>query len=126
MAGTPSFSIPARPERQYSRTGGLEYVGQTMFQLVPDQSLSNEELGALVAEILADGPYRYGDFLNLPMILYLVRDERTGDVFRLSIRDGRIRLHVLPETESDGLRGVYNRVVERTECEWRVECETTS
>lgn len=121
----PTFSIPSRPERQYPRTGGVEYVGQTMFQLIPDQSRSNDELAALLEEILADDPYRYGDFLNLPMVLFLVRDEQTGDVFRVSIRDGRIRLHVLPETESEGLRGLYSRVVERTGDEWRVECETT-
>ena len=58
------------------------------------------------------------------MPLYLVRDEETRDVFRLSIRDGEIRLHVLPDTESDGLRAMYDRIADRSEGDWRVTYET--
>ena len=126
MASEPSFSIPARPQRRYPRSGGVEYDGQTIFHLIPEQSRTNDRLADIVREILDDGPYRYGDFLNLPMVLYLVRDDETGDVFRLSIRDGQIRLHVLPETESAGLRNFYKRLAARTDIFWRSECRTRS
>lgn len=125
MAREPSFSIPARPRRRFPRRGGVEYEGQTLFSLVPRESMSDKALAELLVETLAAGPYRYGDFLNLPMVLYLVRDQETGDVFRVSVRDGRIRLHVLPETESDGLRGLYERLAERSETEWEVDCRTS-
>ena len=126
MASEPSFSIPARPQRRYPRSGGVEYDGQTIFHLIPEQSRTNDRLADIVREILDDGPYRYGDFLNLPMVLYLVRDDETGDVFRLSIRDCQIRLHVLPETESAGLRNFYKRLAARTDIFWRSECRTRS
>jgi len=125
MAREPSFSIPARPRRRFPRRGGVEYDGQTLFRLAPVEPLSDEALADLLAETLAAGPYRYGDFLNLPMVLYLVRDQGTGDVFRASVRDGSIRLHVLPETESAGLRRLYERLVERSGTEWDVDCHTS-
>src|SRR6056297_1807991 len=90
MTGDPSFSIPARPTRRFPRGSGVEYEG--------------------VTEILAAGPYRYGDFHDLPMPLWLVRDEDTADVFRIAVRDGTVRLHVLPETEPAGLRRFYDRL----------------
>jgi hypothetical protein len=126
MAGEPSFSIPARPKREFPRRGGVEYRGQTIFRLVPAHPISNERLADLLEGTLCDGPYRYGDFLNLPMPLYLVRDDGTGDVFRVSIRDGRIRLHVLPETEPAGLQRLYDRLVDRSTADWHVECETSA
>lgn len=125
MARDQSFSIPARPRRRFPRRGGVEYDGQTLFRLEPGESMSDEALADLLAETLAEGPYRYGDFLNLPMVLYLVRDQGTGDVFRVSVRDGRIRLHVLPETESAGLRRFYERLTECSETEWTVDCRTS-
>ncbi len=125
MASNPSFTIPSRPQRRYPYSGGVEYEGQTIFRLSPDQSQSDKRLETIVEATLADGPYRYGDFLNLPMALYLVRDEGTGDVFRISVRDGCIRLHVLPETESEGLRRFYERIDDRTGCTWHVECQTS-
>lgn len=125
MARDQSFSIPARPRRRFPRRGGVEYDGQTLFRLAPGESMSDEALAELLAATLAEGPYRYGDFLNLPMVLYLVRDNDTGDVFRVSVRDGRIRLHVLPETESAGLRRFYERLAARSEIEWTVDCRTS-
>jgi hypothetical protein len=124
MEDDPSFAIPVRPERTYPYSGGVEYEGETVFTLTPGTEWSNERLERLVGQVLAAGPYRYGDFRNLPMALYLVRDGRTGDVFRLSIRDSDIRLHVLPDTEPDGLRAMYDRLVARTDCDWVVECST--
>lgn len=123
-SGDPSFHIPGRPQRTYPRSGGLEYEGQTVFELVPDEDRANDRLDDLVLTVIEDGPYRSGDFLELPMVLYLVRDEETADVFRVVVRDGAIQLHVLPETESAGLRRFYDRLCERSACGWRVECRT--
>jgi len=125
MARDPSFSIPARPRRRYPYSGGVEYEGQTIFRLLPDQSLSAERLDELLEATLESGPYQYGDFLNLPLTLYLARDDETSDVFRVSIRDGCIRLHVLPETDSAGLRAFYDRLTDRTDTDWRVDCQTS-
>jgi hypothetical protein len=60
----------------------------------------------------------------LPMTLYLVRDDETGDVFRVVIRDGTVQLHVLPNTESAGLRRFHDRLGDLGPWEWRVDCET--
>jgi len=116
---SPSFAIPARPTRRFRRDG-VEYEGEVLFVCRPDAGLERD-LGELVEAVLADGPYRYGYFLDLPMALYLVRDEETGDVFRVSVRDGAVRLHVLPATEPAGLRALYDRLVDRSAAEWRVE-----
>lgn len=122
MSSEPSFTIPARPERNFPSRDTLEYEGETLFRLTPEAD--DTDLEALVEDLLADGPYRSGDFLELPMALWLVRDDDTADVFRVSIRDGSVRLHVLPATESAGLRRFYDRLVERSDCEWRVRCRT--
>lgn len=123
MTGGPLFEIPVRPERTFPFRGGVEYEGSTTFVLRPAQQ-PRETLTELVAGVLADGPYRYGDFLSLPMPLYLVKDGETGDVFRLSVRDGTVRLHVLPATDSAGLRALYDRLTDRTSVGWSVECRT--
>ncbi|MFC7028700.1 hypothetical protein ACFQJ5_15870 [Halomicroarcula sp. GCM10025324] len=110
MTSEPSFSIPRRPERRFPHGSGVEYEGGTTFELVPDSERTTPDLVSVVVDILTDGPYRYGDFHDLPMPLWLVRDEGTADVFRVSVRDGTVRLHVLPTTESDGLRRFYDRL----------------
>lgn len=125
MGTEPSFTIPSRPQRRYPYSGGVEYEGQTLFRLIPAQSRSNDQLTTALERTLEEGPYRYGDFYNLPMALYLVRDEETGDVFRASVRDGRIRLHVLPETGSAGLQRLYDRLRERSNVDYRVECDSS-
>jgi hypothetical protein len=125
MASEPSFTIPARPERRYPYEGGVEYEGETVFRLQPRPPQSNDSLDSVLRRVLDRAPYRYGDFFDLPMPLYLVRDDETGDVFRVSVRSGQIRLHVLPETESAGLRALYDRLAEEWNVEWAVECETT-
>lgn len=121
----PSFRIPVRPRRSYPYSGGVEYEGKTVFRLVPDTNPSEDTLLEYVEAVLEDGQYRYGNFYNLPMPVYLVRDEETGDVFRVSIRDGTVGLHVLPDTESAGLTALYERLDERTDVSWRVEREST-
>jgi hypothetical protein len=110
MTGDSSFSIPARPTRRYPHGSGVEYEGGTEFELVPDRDHTEPELATVVTDILSAGPYRYGDFHDLPMPLWLVRDEDTADVFRVAVRDGTVRLHVLPTTESDGLKRFYERL----------------
>ena len=122
----PSFAIPVQPERTYPFRGGVTYEGETTFILAPDPDWDTDRLTELVADVLADGPYRYGDFLNLPMPLYLVKDEQTSDVFRLSVRDGSVRLHVLPDTESAGLRAMHDRLVAESGIDWTVECRSTT
>jgi hypothetical protein len=110
MTTDPSFAIPAHPQRRFPHGSGVEYEGGTEFRLTPDVERATPELADAVADILADGPYRYGDFHDLPMPLWLVRDEETTDVFRVAVRDGTVRLHVLPTTESDGLRRFFERL----------------
>jgi hypothetical protein len=124
MAGDPSFAIPAHPRRRYPYEGGVEYEGETVFRLTPSPERETDRLARLLEDVLGDGPYRYGDFFELPMPLYLVRDDETGDVFRVSVRDGTVRLHVLPETGSGGLRAMYDRLADRTDADWRVDCHT--
>jgi len=129
----PSFAIPAHPERRFPYDEGVTYEGGTVFVLTPrtdgDASGDGEDpgesdLAALVEAVLGAGPYRYGDFFDLPMPLFLVRDDETADVFRVSVREGRVRLHVLPETDPGGLRAFYDRLVEHSGGEWRVDCRT--
>lgn len=123
-ASDPSFAIPGRPERSFPRSGGLEYEGTTVFELTPAADHETPRLEGLVEAVLAEGPYRSGDFMELPMLLYLVRDEETTDVFRVTVRKGAVQLHVLPETESEGLRRFYDRLCQSTDCEWTVTCRT--
>lgn len=116
----PSFAIPQRPERQYSRAGGLSYEGTTVFALTPDRAPTegtdgedadrNAWLRGLVERVLGADPYTYGDWFDLPMPVFLVHDRETGDVFRVAIRGGTIEFHVLPETGSGGLYALYERL----------------
>ncbi|ELZ25625.1 hypothetical protein C475_09209 [Halosimplex carlsbadense 2-9-1] len=123
-ARDPSFAIPGRPERTYPRGGGVEYEGETVFVLSPAADRSDGDLEALVTDVLDADSYRSGDFMELPMPLYLVRDEETADVFRVTVRNRAVQLHVLPETESEGLRRFYERLREASDCEWSVACRT--
>ncbi|WP_436907240.1 hypothetical protein [Halosimplex marinum] len=123
-ARDPSFAIPGRPERRFPRGGGVEYEGETVFVCTPEADRSDGELESLVADVLDADAYRSGDFMELPMPLYLVRDEGTADVFRVTVRNRAVQLHVLPETESEGLRRFYDRLVEVSDCEWSVACRT--
>jgi len=119
------FEIPVRPRRYYPRAGGVEYQGDTTFTLTPAVDRSEPTLRDLVETVLAAGPYRFGDFIDLPMPLWLVRDGETSDTFRISVRDGTIRLHVLPATDSTGLEAFYDRVCRRSDCAWSVSRDVT-
>ncbi|WP_158855046.1 hypothetical protein [Halorhabdus sp. CUG00001] len=126
MASDPAFEIESRPQREYDRAGRLSYEGTTLFRLEPAEQRPEATLRAYLDGVLDDGPYQYGDFHDLPMVVYLVRDRETGDVFRASIRDGAIRLHVLPETEAAGLRRFFGRLQAYAEDEWTVDNRTTA
>jgi hypothetical protein len=115
----PPFEIPARPERRFSRTT-VRYDGNVEFTLTPAEGDTNQ-IEKLVSEVLDTGPYRYGDWSDLPMALFLVHDDATHDTFRVSVRDGTVTLHVLPETGSAGLRALYDRLVRASNCTWSVD-----
>lgn len=123
-ADGPSFEIPVRPERRFPYDEGVTYEGSTVFRLAPEKEWPEEDLVDLVEAVLRGGPYRFGDYYDLPMPVYLVRDEETGDVFRVSVRAGHVGLHVLPATEPSGLRAFYERLRRRADTEWHVDCRT--
>ncbi|WP_254545339.1 hypothetical protein [Halomarina pelagica] len=116
----PRFRIPVRPQRRFSSTT-VEHDGGVVFALVPEGDHDDDALDALVTRVLDDGPYRYGDWFDLPLPLYLVHDDGTGDTFRVVVRDGAVELHPLPETESAGLRALYDRLLAATDSRWAVE-----
>ncbi|WP_178917547.1 hypothetical protein [Natronomonas gomsonensis] len=116
----PTFAIPTPPERRYPRGGGVEYEGETVFSVRPTADFDDRELVELVQSVLDAGPYRYGDWFDLPMPLYLVHDDDTGDTFRVAVRDGAVEFHVLPATDSAGLRGLYRRLTDATDSSWSV------
>jgi hypothetical protein len=140
----PSFAIPQRPERRFSRSSGLSYEGTTVFMLTPDRvpeggatetgadaaGASGSDPGVdarlydLVERVLGADPYTYGDWFDLPMPVFLVHDRETSDVFRVAIRDGKVELHVLPETDSEGLSALYERLCAATEDEPGAETDT--
>lgn len=119
MADEPTFEIPVHPTRRYTgRT--VRYEGEVVFTLTPSQ-LEPKRIEPLLARVLKSGPYRYGDWFDLPMAVFLVHDDETRDTFRVSIRDGAVALHVLPETTPAGLRAIYDRLVHTSDCAWTVD-----
>lgn len=114
------FEIPARPERRFSRTT-VRHDGAVEFTLTPASEVATNQIEALVSAVLDTGPYRYGDWSDLPMALFLVHDDATHDTFRVSVRNGTVTLHVLPETGSAGLRALYDRLVAASDCAWSVD-----
>lgn len=120
VTADPAFEIPARPERCYSRTT-VRYDGDVEFTLTPASEGSTNQIEALISDVLDTGPYRYGDWSDLPMALFLVHDDVTHDTFRVSVRDETVTLHVLPETGSAGLRSLYDRLVAASDCAWSVD-----
>ena len=143
----PSFAIPQRPERRFSRSDGLSYEGTTVFVLTPDsvpEDVPDTDgwLYDRLKGVLDTDPYTYGDWFDLPMPVLLVHDRETGDVFRVAIRDGTVEFHVLPNTDSEGLAALYERLCGAAETgtgtdtstdtdptggsarAWHVECRT--
>ena len=122
----PRFVISERPTRRYPRRGGVEYEGETVFVLEPDADVSDAALAELLKSVLEAGPYQYGDWFDLPMPLYLVHDDDTGDTFRVAVRDCRVEFHVLPATDPPGLRALYDRLAARSDCGWSVASRTAA
>lgn len=107
----PDFSIPSHPERTFPRVAGVEYEGGTVFELRPEPAADEAALATLARDVLDDGPYRWGDWFDLPLPVFLVHDDDTGDTFRVAVRDGAVELHVRPETAPAGLRAFHDRLV---------------
>ena len=120
---TSRFDIPARPERRY-RSGGVSHEGGTAFYLIPEPSLSVEELDEHLSGVLGGTRYVKGDWFDFPMPVYLVHDREVSTAFRTVVREGRIELHVLPKTDSTGLEALFRALCDRTAVEWTVECHT--
>ncbi|PSP81627.1 hypothetical protein BRC81_00125 [Halobacteriales archaeon QS_1_68_20] len=114
--------MPARPERNYTPTGGVEYVGETAFHLKPDPELAVDELEAALADVLDADRYVRGDWFDLPRPVFLVHDEPVSTSFRVVVRSGRVELHVLPSTEAAGLRELFDRLRAETDVDWTVDC----
>ena len=121
MADEPPFQIRDRPERRYPPSGGVEYEGETVFVLTPDDDRSTDDLDALLQSILDDDRYVRGDFFDLPAPAYLVRDADVGTSFRTVVRDGRVELHVLPHTDAVALEALFDALQSVSDGEWVVE-----
>lgn len=116
------FAVPSRPTRRYLSGGGLRYEGGTTYTLSPDPPREEDDLSRLLEGVLDGNAYRYGNWMELPMPVYLVHDDRTNDTFRVAVRDGTIEFRVLPETDPAGLRALYDRIDAASDTVWLVEC----
>lgn len=118
-----TFRIPDRPERRYTRSGGVEYEGGAAFHLEPDSAVSAEHLEALLVDVFEADRYVSGDWFDFPRPVYLVHDREVSTAYRVVVRTGRLELHVLPSTDPDGLRAIYDRVTAASEHDWSVRRE---
>lgn len=125
MSTDPDFTIPSHPTTRYPPQGGVEYVGETIFYLRPVPGVGDDDLDALVTDVLDGERYVYGDWFELPLPVYLVHDRAERTVFRVVVRKGRVELHVLPNTESVGLRSLYDRLNAASDRAWSIECRTS-
>jgi hypothetical protein len=123
------FDDLQHPERTFPRAGGMQYEGATVIELRPTTGDADETaLATLVREVLAEGPYRFGDWFDLPLPVFLVHDDRTGDTFRVAVREDAIELHVRSATDAAGLRAFRDRLVAAdasvSAADWRVTRRT--
>lgn len=116
----PVFDVPNRPQRRYTRFGGVEYEGRAVFHLEPTRDLSADELDALFGDVVEGNRYVPCDWFDFPRPVYLVHDREVSTTFRVVVRTGRLELHALPSTEPQGLRALYDGVVEATDHGWSV------
>lgn len=121
----PTFDIPVRPERRYPPGGGVQYEGRTVFALHADPPLSRSDLESHLHAVLGSASYTYGDRSGLPAPVYLVHDRQRRTVFRVVVRDARLELHVLPNTDSETIYAFYERLRERDGVSWDVKCRTS-
>lgn len=122
MSEDVSFDVPVRPERRYPPSGGVEYEGEVVFHLTPGEECTTADLDDVLADVLGGDRYVRGDFFDLPAPAYLVRDEAVGTSFRVVVRDGAVRLHVLPHTDVRALEALYDRLVSAAGFSWSVDC----
>lgn len=120
LPDNPPFDIPVRPERRYTRSGGVEYEGGTTFHLVSKPSLSADELESILTNVLDNERYVLGDWFDLPRPVFLVHDRTVSTAFRVVVRSGRLELHVLPSTDSAALKAIFDQLRETTDVEWNV------
>jgi hypothetical protein len=117
----PAFDVPARPERRYTATGGVEYEGHVAFLLHPVPGRTVDDLEGILRDALDDGRYVAGDWFDMPRPLLLVRDHAVGTSFRVAVRQGRIELHLLPDTDTAALSALYDRLDDGSRVNWRVD-----
>jgi hypothetical protein len=122
MSEDVSFDVPVRPERRYPPSGGVEYEGEVVFHLTPAADHTTADLDDVLADVLDAERYVRGDFFDLPAPVYLVRDEAAGTSFRAVVRDGAVRLHVLPHTDVGALEELYDRIASAADVSWSVDC----
>lgn len=104
--------------------GGVRYEGETLFRLSPRGDVSENDLVSLVEGVLQTDSYTFGDWFDLPVPMYLVRDREHDTTFRVVVRYGSVELHILPDTLSSGLRAIYRRLSGSTNYSWNVTCES--
>ena len=106
------------------------YVARIQF--VDDGPETRDDPRHVVAEFAPDGDgalddvaetdgREVGGFYPVPVDV-LERPVSPDMVYRVTVRDGTVELHVLPATESAGLRRFYDRLVEESDTSWSVEC----
>jgi len=118
------FDIPTHPSRHYPRDDGVEYRGKTVFQISPAGEDAIDDLEGLVVSTLEQEAYTYGDWFELPVPLYTVHDEVTGDVFRVAVKPSHIEFHVLPATEPAGLERLFDCLQRAGAVDaWEIGCE---
>jgi hypothetical protein len=106
------FENLQHPERTFQRAGGMQYEGATVIELRRTaEDVDETALATLAREVLVEGPYRFGDWFDLPLPVFLVHDDRTGDTFRVAVRDDAVELHVRSATGAEGLRRFRDRLV---------------
>jgi hypothetical protein len=111
--GADAFGDLRHPDRTFPRAGGMKYEGATVIELSPPSGPTDEAaLAALVREVLAADRYRFGDWFDLPLPVYLVHDNHAGDTFRVAVRESSVELHVRSATGADGLRAFRDRLSE--------------
>ncbi|WP_276261099.1 hypothetical protein [Haloglomus litoreum] len=112
-AAEDAFSDLHHPERTFPRAGGMRYEGATVIELTPRSGPTEEaELVALAEAVLSADRYRVGDWFDLPLPVFLVHDDETGDTYRVAVREDAIELHVRSETGAAGLRAFHERLRE--------------
>ncbi|MEF8773897.1 MAG: hypothetical protein V5A23_04690 [Halobacteriales archaeon] len=117
----PSFEVSDRPERRYTAAGGVEYEGEAAFLLKPVPGRTVDDLEDLLRQGLAADRYVIGDWFDLPLPTLLVRDHEVGTAFRVVVRQGRIELHLLPDTDTGALAALYRRLRETGSVNWQVD-----